>query len=364
MRRAEVPQFAHGLASVGLAAGSAGAPKSALLRRGWPGLLLTLAYAPDVGEWLLNFVVETPHGALCSIPVTVIGCALLALTLRLAFGETSAVVHGAALAALASHTLLDALSGGIPIGWPFSEATVGADPLALDDAPFRARILLEIQYFAPLLSAGLAWAIVARRRSAESLAAAVLLAGSVAMAWTGPAGASAATLAALAALWAVRVRLRDWIPTWQAVAAALPVLALVGVQLNGWAQVQLGMLADGRGDHEAAIQCYRRAAWLRPVGLQGVNHYRAGRSYLAMGRPELAETEFRAGMREQAGGTLFLDGLVHLHLYRDDPRYYKPHEALRLAQIVHARATKAYYKAYAADLVKLAEEAIRTSDRP
>lgn len=358
-----MPQFAHGLVAIGAAVGAADAPRSPALCRCWPGTLLLLAYLPDVLDWLLHLAqAGVPHSAMCSIPATTALSALCMAVLAFVFAERRAIVYVVALAVLWSHLVLDLTSGGIPLWWPLSSEFVGSDPFGVNDLSFRPRVPYEFALYGPLATAGALVAIA--RRPGRPLP--MLLTGgafglSVCGALSGSFVLAAVSAIGLALLW---LQSRKWTFTlpsaWNLVPAA-PVLLLAAVQIHGWSSVELGLRAERRGDPEAAIAHYRRAVFLRPLGLDGIELYRVGRVYIRMGRHDEAAALFEEGLRRDSDRLLFLDAKVHLHLSADDPRYYNPREALRLARIVHERATKAYYKRYASDLVEMAERAVRSN---
>jgi hypothetical protein len=356
-----LPQFAHGFAGLGLAAATIRAARTPALAKCWPGVLLLLAYLPDVLDWTLHLAkTGVPHGAMCSLPMTALLSAATLLLLVGVLRERNVEVSIAALAALGSHLLLDLYSGGIPLWWPFSAAFSGADPFELEDLTFRERVPVELAVAAPLLAFGLGAAIVRRPgRPLLMLTTGAALGASICAVLGRHAWLAATAVACLALLWLLAARPgRRELSFWN-LAPAAPVLLLAGVQVHGWARVQLGLRSDARGDHAAAIAHYRWASLLRPMGLDGVELYRVGRTYIEMGREDEAHRLFMQGLAEYPDRLLFLDALVHLHLSPHDPRYYDPLEALRLARIVHERATKAYYRQYAADLVKMAEAEVR-----
>lgn len=356
-----MPQFAHGFVGLGAAAAWPGLPQGPALRKAWPGTLLLLTYLPDVLDWWLHLArAGTPHGAMCSLPVTLLLGVAVTAVLRGVFGERRPAVHVLALTALASHLVLDLYSGGIPLWWPFSSQISGSDPLGLEELSFRPRVAAELALFSPLLSLGLlASGMRSRRHPAALVSAGGLFGMSVCGALARDVFLAATSVLGLGIFWLRSGRVGLRLPSAWNLLAAAPVLLLAGVQVHGWSRVQLGLLAQRRGEYETAIAHYRRAAFLRPLGLDGVELYRVGRAYLALGRAEEARALFEQGLREYPGRLLFFDGLVHLYLAREDARYYNPDEALRLARIVHARATKGYYRAYAADLVRMAEQAVR-----
>lgn len=358
-----MPQFAHGFAGLGIAAATIHAPRSAALRAGWPGTLLLLAYLPDLLDWALHLArTGVPHGAMCSLPMTTLLCAATLLLLAGVLRERSVQVIAAALAALVSHLLLDLYSGGIPLWWPFSAEFSGADLFDLEDLPFRERVPVELTVSAPLLAFGLGAGIVRRQGPPVfMLATGAALGASICAVLGRHAWLSATAVACLALFWLLAAQPGGRAFSLWNLAPAAPVLLLAGVQVHGWARVQLGLFAQARGDHAAAIAHYRSAAFLRPMGLDGVELYRVGRTYIEMGREEQAYRLFMQGLAEYPDRVLFLDALVHLHLSPHDPQYYDPPEALRLARIVHDRATKPYYRRYAADLVKMAEAEVRKS---
>ncbi|NUQ48611.1 MAG: metal-dependent hydrolase, partial [Phycisphaerae bacterium] len=152
-----MPHLAHGLTGLAIGVASVAESRRPAVHAGWVGACVTLAYLPDLVEWLLVLSgVWTVRSAPASLLISGISALAVILLVRLGLRETRWPVLAAAAAAVLSHSLLDALDGGIPALWPWHAETFGwEDALGLDALRGTGRVHAEAVLFMPLLALGL-----------------------------------------------------------------------------------------------------------------------------------------------------------------------------------------------------------------
>lgn len=308
-----MPQLGHGLVGLGVAAATYPHVRSGGLRSAWFGLGVTLAYLPDLVEWGLRWMDLRPvHSAPASLLALALSCAVAVGALRVVFRESSPVALAGACAAIGSHTLLDALDGGVPLLWPWSSASIGADLLAaLGDAP-GGRLGLELLVFAPLTLLG-------------------ALCGAIG--WRSP-GASRA---------ARRGPLRHG---WQLVALS-PVLILGAFQVMAWREMKLGYACHNRGEYEAAIPHYQRAADLRPVDWEGAARFRVDYCLFRAGHEREALSRFLAALQADPRSFAYNSGLAELYLLARDATLRRPADGRALLDRLERLASNEEERTYA-----------------
>lgn len=336
-----MPQIGHGLLAVGLYAATAHRPAAPVLRSAWPGVLLLGAYLPDVVEWLFKVAGgHVAHSGLASVPV--LACYLAAAALWLwSLRERDPVVICTLLAAIASHTVLDALSGGIPLWWPIWDRRVGGTLLEVWDFPLSHKLLLETTRYAPVALLGVALAIARRGGPGRGAAALALLAASGVAWWQSSAVSMAVIAAAMVAIAASCCR--PWVEHgWgRGVVFASPVLLLAVAHVCAWLAVDRGNELFTRGEYAAAKSWYEAVVPLRIIGLAGVGELRAGQCELKLGDEAAALVQFERSLREQPRSPDTLRALVELHLSAADGHIRDLREAERLAQILRGSARSA-----------------------
>lgn len=356
-----MPLFGHGLVGLGLAAASLRDPRSVALRDCWIGLTVLLAYLPDVSEWLAALAgVRLLHSAPASIPMSLLSVLVVLGLLRFGFRERSRVALAVAACAVASHLLLDAADGGIPLWWPIDDRLGGSDWLGLGGFSPQRRVWEESRLFLPILAIGVAIGII--RNGGHWLIAG--LAGglglcAVTLAALDQIAGVAVCLVLLGLLVAALVRELRWRWVLNLVPAA-PVLALAAVQLYAWHEMRLGLAAHTEGRFMAAIEHYAAAGRFRPVDMEAAALYRSAACYQALGDYERAHTMYERGRAEFPGHLCFLDGLADLFVSARGTRFWNPAEAEWLAQFVIEQTTDPAYRAYVERILQRAREAQRT----
>ncbi|TWT40292.1 hypothetical protein RAS1_40000 [Phycisphaerae bacterium RAS1] len=379
----EVPQFGHGLVGAALAIATSRDPTSPRLRQAWLGTGVLLGYWPDIAEWGLTLCgVRLPHAAPASIWCAAASVLLVVGLLRGGFGEKSRLTLLAATLMIASHSLLDGVSGGIPLWWPIDSGVTGPDWLGLDNLPLDRRLRAETLAFVPVLAIGLAVRAVRRRPPAVAVAAA--LAAAAAAVISAGLGSVVGVLMATAALilekfWFFRsvgsprptlespsdteVRRYGLVePRWALnLVPLMPVILLAAVQVYAWRNIHAGLTAMQRGDFETGLQCNREAARFRPVDLEATARYRVAECQLHLGRFVEAHEGFRLGRAEFPGCVMFLDGLAQVYLAADDPALRRPSEALALALEAQERSRDPAYRRWIQQFIDQARAAGGTS---
>lgn len=353
-----MPQFGHGLVGLGLGAATLRDPSSPVIRDCWIGLTLLLAYLPDVSEWLAALLgLRLPHSAPAAAPLCLLAMLVTVALLRFGFREHGPVALAAAACAVASHTLLDASNGGIPMWWPFDSRLAGSDWLGLRELSPQRRLWEESRLFLPVFTVGVAVGIM---RAAGGGLIAGLAAGlalcTVALAAVGRLLGAAIGLVFLLVVAAALIRKPRWRWLLSLVPAA-PVVALGAVQVYSWHQMRLGLAAHIRGDFTVAIEHYEAAARFRAVDMEAAALYRSAACHQALGDYERAYALYERGRTEFPGHLWFLDGLADLYASARGTRFWNPAEAERLAQYVVERATDPPYRAYVERILQRAREA-------
>lgn len=311
-----MPQLVHGLVGLSVGAATAQDVRTPWLRSAWIGTTFLLAYLPDVIEWGLRLCgVRLPHSAAASLPCTVAGCAVLYAALRFGVRETGRISTAVALGVFASHMVLDAWSGGIPLWWPFSETTVGTDWLSFDRwRGHRERLLREALACTPLVVIGLVVGLVRSR----------------------------------GACWDRRM-------LWNVV-PALPVLALGGLQWYVWEHMRAGTAHHQAGRYAAAIDEYAAAARFPVVGFEGTPRARIAQCLVGLGQYDAAFQILERGRRDHPANMEYVVGFAELHLQATDERYFRPDVALEQIDILMAYGGSAQELAY---YQRLREQALR-----
>lgn len=355
-----MPQIGHGLVALGLAAATSRAPRAKPLTGAWYGAILFLAYAPDVLEWIAKLAgMRPPHSALASLPALA-PLALGTVGVALWLGERRLITHLILLAALGSHTLLDALSGGIPLYWPFSDRVVGSNLLAVWDFPLHRMILKETYAYLPAAAGGIAVGLCIARSYALATTCFVLTGACAASAWLGWETITVATAVTVMATgwWRERSQiLRRW---WAQLLPAAPVLALGGAQLIAWHWKDNGVALAQQGRHVEAIGWFEAVARLHVIGLDGFGHFHAAESCVALGREADAYDYYVQSIRESPRGPDAIRGLMQLQLTAQDDRIRNPQSAAALARLLPSTARSA---AEQRKLLRLRDEALAEAER-
>ncbi|MGD8450933.1 MAG: hypothetical protein PVJ57_03870 [Phycisphaerae bacterium] len=326
---------------------TAGDPQRPALSSSWLGTIFLLAYLPDVLEWLARLAgLRFPHSAPAALPVLLVTGTATLLILRFVCREYRWRVLLIAFAAVASHTVLDLLAGGIPYLWPLSGEIRGPDWLQLGEVSGERRFLWECRLFLPVLAVGLAVALVRySRRTVVEYAAVV---GGLAAIGLAVAGSSllvacvtgALGVTAVVLVWP-RIRIRH---LWNLVLAT-PVIILAGVQVLAWDQMRRGQEWDRAGDPERALTCYSRVLALRPVDLETIAVYRAAVCQQRLRRNDEAEALFRYGEALRPDWPYFLLGRMDLYLDSADRDPSRAREVIRLADEFLAQGHDELYRA-------------------
>lgn len=309
-----MPHVGHPL--TGLAIGMATLPAvgEPRVRRVWLGACVLAACLPDLVAWKLRLAgLALPHNAL-SAPLPVAAASVLIVAwLRFGFGER----RGAALLALplatASHGLLDAINGGVPMLWPFSAVVLGADWLGLDAIEGWRRLAVEIALFAPLVAA--AWLIGRRPRGAAS-------------AWRHPA---------------------QLVPL-------VPVAAFAVAQLLGRWEYQQGIDRLGGNEPEAAMAHFRAALRWQPLAHVDESLYYLADCHLRLGNDATAAAIYIRAAQADPRNPIMRFGLARVYLYAADPAYHRPDEGLRLMEQVHAESEPGPYREMVATVLARVRE--------
>ena len=340
-----MPQLGHGFVGLAIGAATAGDPGSSTTRNRWLGLAVLLACLPDLLEWLARHAaVRLPHSALASVPMLVL-CSLAALlVVRYLLREKSRVALAAVVVALASHTLLDMLDGGIPLAWPFSNEIIGPHwKLSLTYGSAGERLRYESLRFLPVLAIGLAVGIIRFSRVSGRSAAALSLAGTACLGGAiGIAVVSASAVAALVAatILLCRVRLRrahlyNLVPL-------VPLILVGSVEVYAWQQARAGLACERRGEPLRALAHYERVRDLKPTGTEVFAIYRTAVVLQGLGKEEGAYEVLAAGLENDPRSAWLNFGLAELYLDSSDARYQKPREALQMAEALVPATEHAY----------------------
>lgn len=336
-----------------------------MLRNSWIGLGVLLAYWPDVLEWgLLLCDVRLPHAAPASLPAATISVLAITLVLRGALHETSRIALLVAGLLIASHTLLDGVSGGIPLWWPIDASLVGPDWIRLDNLPMARRLRIEALIFVPAVAIGLMLRTL--RRHAAPLASGLAVGLTIASLASAICGSVVGVLAATAVLiLAECVQLDRLDPRWTLnLLPLVPVIALGVVQIHAWRQINAGLAAMQRGDFEAGLYHNQQAARFRPVDLEAAARYRVAECQMRLGRFEEAHAGFSSGRRDFPGNVIFLDGLAQVYLAADLPALQRPREALILAEQAQAASRDPAYRKWIQQFIDQARAAAEGRSKP
>jgi hypothetical protein len=357
-----VPHVGHGLVGLAVGAATADDPRSPAMQRAWFGTAVLLAYLPDVVEWLLKLMGRPIQRSVpASLSACAVSCAVVFALLRWLCREKSRIVLLAALLAVVSHTVLDALSGGIPLAWPFSRRDFGPHWLCGDEG-METRLYHECRIFLPVLAAGLAVGILrySRRTAAEYLAVIFAMAtiGACVAGQLFVAGLIVCGLGGMA-LWCARRRLR-LAHAWNLVPLA-PVLLLAGVHVYAWDQMRRGRAWDEQGEPARALAHYEAVRALSPVDLDQIALYRTAECYHQLGDDHRARELYERGVQDAQQWPYFKLALAELYLDSGDADLRHPDLALRLADELAAEWRDGPYHEAA---VRLRERARKALDSP
>lgn len=360
-----MPIVGHGLVGLGIGAAGSADPRSPVLRRTWLGTIVLLAFLPDLLEWAGKLAGGSlPHSVFESFVV----CGLIWLSVmflfRRVFRETNRLALLAATAAIWSHPLLDLVAGGVPLWWPFSSRLVGGDWLGWNEPSRADRLIHETMVFLPVAAGGLTVAIWRTQRHRRSTWAAILL---LVAAIDGMLlGSEIVTLLGCAGLLTVAWWIRPFRPGPTLLAQVLPcfpVVLLGAVELYAWDQMRQGVALETGGDPAAALPYYQRTRRFMPVDLESAALFRTGICHMRLGREATAYRTFRRGLEREPDSPRFRYGLAILFLGAKDPYWYRPDEAIRLAEeLVEHADSVAYVHRVARPLLERARQAAR--DRP
>jgi hypothetical protein len=324
-----------------MAAATASDPRAPALRKSWFGTLLLLAYLPDVSEWALKIAgVRMQHSVPASLLIMTGCCGLTVLLFRL-MGEQRRWVWLLGATAVASHTLLDTISSGVPLFWPFSSQVMQWPWLEFEGWPLVARLIREALISAPLLGLGVAIGFWRARPSLVAQLAVGGLLGAVLIASmcgliVGPDVAcmivayALVAVMGLAALWR-NVLWRMLAPLGQ-LAAALPVLALGASQVWFWCEFHTAAQYQYNDKFAEAIAHYRIAERLPVLGYDGTPRARIALCYFGLGDEERAWQMLKDLEQKYPGQLEVLDGLAEIYLSAATPRFQRPDIALKLIE--------------------------------
>lgn len=349
-----MPHLGHVLVGAGLGLATRADVKRPLLRAAWVSSLTLLACLPDVLEWA-GLLIERPlprDGGAAAIVLAPIGLAVVAGLWLL--GERSWRLALAALAALASHSLMDGLDGGIPLWWPWSRERVGpADGLGWDGLSLAERTGREVLLFGPVLLFGAgvaAWrafraaAIVQNsppgcRRGAQP--------ERPSRAPDTPSRGHAAQRPGLMAAARLNVRSvearsrpggfsRRSPPSWSvALAAVLPLLPLAGLvfgQLYGNWRIEQAHALQRAKRYAEAIALYHDCRRFGAMTLDTESRYWAALCHMALGEDDEAYYTFQGVLRHDPQSWLMRYGLAYLYVNAESPPFQRPAEALALLE--------------------------------
>ncbi len=334
-----MPLLGHGLIGAGVAAATQRDVAGPTAAGAWPGLCVLLAYGPDVLEWpVIAAGMPLVHGAPASLLVTALAGVGIFAVWR-AFGGRRWVVLGAALAAWVSHALFDALSGGVPLLWPWSAVVIGADYLGVDSGTHVQRFILEMRWFLPVVMAG-ALVAVARmgrsRRLAWAAGASFLL---------GLIGAAVGSVAVLAVAAAALVVVAGWalgLPRMRAVATTgvvlVPLLALGAAEAYAYQHLRVADAYSRAGQWRQALAAYEEARRFRPVAGTAPSLYLSALCHRRLGEIETALRLYEDCLRRFPGNTTAAFGLALLCLHEKDPAHHDPRRAIALMEEAIAAA--------------------------
>jgi hypothetical protein len=354
-----MPHIGHLLTGAAIGAATAGEPRSRVLRNTWIGGAILLAAAPDVAEWLARLAGATfPHNALASIPIVTAASIVLFVGLRLGLRERRLLVF-AAISALASHTLLDTLDGGIPLWWPFSRKEIGPDWLGLGIERGAARLIREWLIFAPLAAAGLAVHTCRKQQSPKSRTALLLaVIATLAAATLGgviPAVFSAVVVSLLIAAG------RPHRPALAHLANALPLLPIVVFGIVEWdskRHVVMANAAWGRQDYALAMQEFESAMRWGAIDTGIDPLYYIGTCKAALGDEQGAFDYFNWAIARWGDEPLLQYGLGKLLISARQPDLRRPQEALRLANAALRSAPTPQFAQWAGQLRETAAQQV------
>ncbi|MFH1746075.1 MAG: hypothetical protein ABIG44_03410 [Planctomycetota bacterium] len=329
-----LPLLGHGLVGLGIGVATTPDVRGPRLRAIWLGAVISLAYLPDLLEWVIGLAgIRLPHSALAALPVTAASGLVVVLLLRLGWRERNWIVLAAALCAVASHMLLDLIDGGIPLYWPLTGAMIGPDWFDGEARGGAEGLIWELFWFAPLAAVGATVAICRRRPGSLVVCAALilpelLLAGAFMEqpVLTAVAGGILVVLALRVYRWRPR-----WGVIWQIV-PVVPVMLLAAVQGYATQQMRLGRECFGARDYASARQHFTNCANARPLGLASSARYEIARCCVRLGEEETAHGMYLRYLEEDPAGYGPLRGLTELYLTARDERFRRPAEALYLAE--------------------------------
>ncbi|HMQ15423.1 MAG TPA: hypothetical protein PKC49_05555 [Phycisphaerae bacterium] len=356
-----MPHLAHGLTGLAIGVASVGESRRPAVHAGWLGACVTLAYLPDLIEWLLLLCgVRTARSAPASLPVSMAAALAVIAIVRLALRETRWPILVAAGAAVLSHSLLDALDGGIPALWPWSAETFGwEDAFGLDAGRGAGRVHAEAVLFMPLLALGLLIRAGRLGREPDRLVALLALAATFSAA-VFPLGLLVLFSLVICAAAAWRVRPRVW--TWGLtanLAAMAPVVLLGVVQWHSHWNLREGERLRVAGRCQEAIGHYHAARRFGALDSVTDPLYYEALCLNELDRPVEALALLEDYLRRDPDNDLMLYGLAHLRITARDPHVQDFVEGRRLAGHVAAESRSEHYRGLAQRLLESAQAAPR-----
>lgn len=334
-----MPLLGHGLIGAGVAAATQRDVGASKLAGAWPGLCVLLAYGPDLLEWpVIAAGLPLVHGAPASLLVSA-AAGLGIFAVWRTFGGRSWMLLWAALAAWMSHPLFDALSGGVPLLWPWSSALIGADYLGVDSGTHMERLVLELRWFLPVVMAGALVAIcrVTRSRRRAWAAGASFLLGLI--------GAAVGSVAVLAVAAAALILIAGWslgLPRVRTVAMTgvvlMPLLALGAAEAYAYQHVSAADAYYRAGQWRQALAAYDEARRFCPVAGTAPSLYLSALCHRRLGEIEAARALYEDCLRRFPGHTTAAFGLALLCLHEKDPAYHDPRRAIALMEEAIAAA--------------------------
>jgi hypothetical protein len=307
-----VPHLGHALVGLGIGVATSGVPRTRAVRSTWLGACVLLACLPDVLEWGLRWLRwPLPHNAPASLLVLGILSLALVVGCRL-MGERRWGVAGAAVACLASHSLLDTVDGGIPLWWPWSDADVGPDWLRTEAGGGALGALAwEAALFFP-----------------------VVLLGACAR--------------------AVRRPPRHPRPLWLLNAVPLlPLALLAGAEGYAHHHMRVGRELDLRGEHERALERFLAVQQVHPLDLEEDAHSWIAMSLQKLGQERAAYELYQDYLARDPNALPMRYGLAYLHLHARDPELLRLQHGLRMMEQVHADAPPGAYREMVRSLLEL-----------
>lgn len=351
-----MPHLGHAIIGLGIGAATVSETRRPAVQAAWLGSCVLLAFLPDLVEWLAVLAgLRLPRSAPAALILVIPCVALVSAVLWLGFRERRWPLHAAAAAAVLSHTLLDALDGGIPLLWPWVSRDLGwGDAFGLGALRGGARIHAELVTFMPLMALGVLIRALRIGREGDRLVALLGLAASF--------SAAVFTLGLLvifswtviaAAVW--RLRPRVWSRAYAAnLALVVPVLLLGVVQVHSRWHLLEGERLRGAERYGEAIEHYQAArrfgaldSVTDPLYYESLclNELDRGRDALV-----LLETYLRSDPRNE----LMRYGLAHLRVTARDAAVRNVEQGLRLARELAADGESEHLRGHAERLLERA----------